>query len=69
MTFSLSSQECRQIFQWHLYLLACFTAIYSFQYDIYSSASSSFSRERTFKNTPLFIIGVVHATTNGKNIY
>jgi hypothetical protein len=66
MTFNPSSQECRQILQCHLYLLTCFTAIYIFQYDIYSSRLSSFSPKRTLKNTPLFIIGVVHATTNIK---
>ena len=67
MTISLLSQECRQIFQCHLYMLKCFTAIYFFQY-IYSSGLSSFSPERTLKNTPLFIICVVHATTNIKDI-
>jgi hypothetical protein len=68
MTFSQSSQECRQIFQCHLYLLTCFTAIFFFQYDIYSSGLSSFSPERTLKNTPLFTIGVVHATTNIRHL-
>jgi len=50
-------------------LLACFTAIYFFQCESYSSGLISFSLERTLTNTPLFIIGVVHATTNIKDIY
>jgi hypothetical protein len=69
MTFSLSSQEYRQIFQCHLYLLTCFTAIYFFQYDIYSSVFSSFLRKELQKTLLFFVIGVVHATTNIKDIY
>jgi len=54
MTFSLSSREFRQIFQCHLYLLTCFTAISFFQYDVYSSGLSSFSPERTLKKHASF---------------
>jgi hypothetical protein len=68
MTFGLSSQECRHIFQCYLYLLTCFTATYFFLCFLQFGTELCVSRKNS-KSTPLFISGVVHATSNIKDIY